>query len=46
MKFICTIILLYTVFTSFSAGQQNKVEIGFTCEEVEDMREKFVDKFS
>ena len=46
MKFICTLALICTTFARISAEIETKVELAFTCDEVQDMKDTFLDKFS
>merc|ERR1712183_629541 len=45
MKVICTLVLICTAFARISADKQTKIELAFTCEEVQDMKDTFMDKF-
>ena len=46
MKFICTLVLICTAFANFVAANQNKAEVAYTCKEVENMKDSFLDNFS
>merc|ERR1712183_548484 len=45
MKVICTLVLICTAFARISADKQTKIELAFTCEEVQDIKDTFMDKF-
>ena len=46
MKIIFSLVLFCTAFASFVAANKNKAEVAYTCKEVENMKDSFVDNFS